>query len=62
MAMAGTRGGDVRRMTTWRCRRCARTLGHVAGRTLHEPNGDRSALPVVRRCPDCGARNVKLGA
>jgi hypothetical protein len=27
---------------------------------LDEPNGDRSALPVVRICPKCKKRNVRL--
>lgn len=45
-----------------RCRHCGRGLGHIAGGVFHEPGGDKSALPIVRRCRACGTRNVKLTA
>ena len=46
----------------FRCRHCARVLGQIVGQSLHEENGAKSAFPVVRRCPDCGRRNVKVAA
>jgi rubrerythrin len=44
----------------WVCRRCSRHLGTVADGVLTEPNGDRSALPCIRHCPRCKARNIRL--
>lgn len=45
----------------WKCVHCQRTLGHIVNGVLHEAGGDKSSLPVVRRCK-CGRRNVKLAA
>jgi hypothetical protein len=46
--------------TPWLCPRCRRAHGVVIAGILHEPGGDRSALPCVRRCKSCGRRNIKL--
>jgi len=47
---------------TFRCVHCGRVLGHIVRGVLHERECDKSGFPVVRRCPDCGRRNVKLAA
>jgi rubredoxin len=44
----------------WRCRHCGRFIGRIVAGVLHEANGNRSNVPCVRRCPDCGRRNVAL--
>jgi hypothetical protein len=54
------RAGDTAATRTFTCHHCHRYLGRILGRTLHEPNGNKSTLPVVRRCPDCGKRCVKM--
>ena len=46
----------------FRCVHCGRVLGQIAHGVLHERECDKSSLPVVRRCPDCGRRNVKFAA
>lgn len=43
----------------WHCR-CGRYLGRWINGVLHEPGGAKSGCPVVRRCPSCGRRVVKL--
>lgn len=45
----------------WRCR-CGRYLGRFVNGVLHEPNGDKSGLPVVRKCEKCGKFNRRLTA
>lgn len=45
---------------TWYCWHCRRYLGRIIDGIVHEPNGSKSGLPCVRRCPDCGKRNVRL--
>ncbi len=46
----------------WRCIHCGYVLGHIANGIFHEDDGDKSGFPIVRRCPDCHRRNVKLVA
>jgi len=46
----------------WRCPHCGRVLGQLVNGTLHEPNGNKSGMPIVRRCPECGRRTVKLAS
>ncbi len=45
-----------------RCVHCGRYLGRFLNGTLHEPNGDCSGLPIVRKCPRCGKINRRLTA
>lgn len=45
--------------TVFRCYRCGAYLGRFVNGVLHEPNGNKSGCPVVRRCK-CGRRNVAL--
>lgn len=60
MAMTERPATTARQPGEWRCARCARYLGRVIGRILHEPNGDRSQLPCIRHCARCGKRNLRL--
>jgi hypothetical protein len=46
----------------WKCVHCGHVLGQIANGVLHEGEVNKSALPVVRKCPGCGRRNVKLSA
>lgn len=46
----------------FRCVHCSRYLGRWVNGVLHEPGGDRSGLPVVRKCPTCGKGNRRLTA
>lgn len=46
----------------WRCIKCGYCLGQIANGVLHEGRINKSSLPVVRECPDCRRRNVKLAA
>jgi hypothetical protein len=53
----GTTSGVV-----WYCAgaTCRRYLGRIVDGALIEPNRAVSALPVVRYCPNCKKRNVRL--
>lgn len=44
----------------WRCEGCDRYIGRVEGNTLIEPNKDKSGLPCVRKCPECGTKNILM--
>ncbi len=46
----------------FRCVHCGKVLGHIVNGVLHEGEVNKSGMPVVRRCPVCGRRNVKLAA
>ena len=46
----------------WKCVHCGYFLGQIANGVLHEGRINKSPLPVVRECPDCRKRNVKLAA
>lgn len=46
----------------WRCLHCGSTLGQIVNGVLHEGRINKSGFPVVRECPDCRRRNVKLVA
>ena len=41
---------------------CGRYLGRWINGVLHEPNGSKSGVPVVRRCPSCGKWHRHLTA
>jgi rubredoxin len=43
-----------------RCLGCGHYFGRIVGRVLHEEGGNKSSLPVIRKCPVCGKRNVKI--
>lgn len=60
-AMTGPRAGRAEAVAgEWKCPRCGRYLGRVVGTVFIEPNGDKSQMPVVRHCPKCKRRNVKV--
>ncbi len=44
----------------FRCPHCGHVFGQIVNGTLHEPNGDKSGKPLVRRCKECGKRCVLL--
>lgn len=50
------------RRALFRCVHCGKVLGQIANGVLYEGEINKSALPVVRECPDCRRRNVKLAA
>lgn len=59
MSDPGAAPTTASRPIEFRCR-CGRYLGRWINGVLHEPNGNRSGLPVVRRCPDCGKWHRRL--
>jgi hypothetical protein len=59
-AMTGRAAGQAIAARELRCLRCSHYFGRILDRVLHEANGNKSTLPVVRKCPMCGRRTVKL--
>lgn len=58
--VAGQRATPRPAAREWRCWYCWRLLGCLANGVLHEVDGTTSTPPIVRRCPDCHRRNVRL--
>lgn len=46
----------------WKCVHCGRVLGQIVNGVFCEGKYNKSGFPVVRECPDCHRRNVKLVA
>ncbi len=46
----------------WKCVHCCYVLGQIVNGVFCEGKYNKSSLPVVRECPACRRRNVKLAA